>query len=545
MITRGAFGGQSLENSHINKRKTIGGKVLLGLFVFALALILVISAAVSYGLVVMTNRHVVEDAFDHAGIAAHVIRGNKVEEYLKTGQRDEYYHNIVIFLDSLRQEVDAKRISVLVPDEKGVTYLWDSEKLPEKPMFGVSESWTDDAMKQVIMSAYGKNITEARLDEDTFTTDDSIIVFSPLCNSRGDCVSVVAVEIDKPDSWTIVRQLILTVAGITMLLTAIVMAILYWVLQRRFLGPIDRLTKGAENMVANLDNDEPVEIEVDTDDELETLADAFNKMGVDIRQYIGELSEVTAEKERVGAELDIASKIQTGFLPKLTDEFTKDPAFDLGVSMNTAKEVGGDFYDFFFVDETHIGLAVADASGKGVPAALFSVVTKVLLKSAIKSGMSPLEALTDVNLKLMEGNDEGFFITAWLAVIDIETGEGVAANAGHEHPAIRQTGGFYELFRYKHSPALAMFEETVFTEHEFTMAPGDSFFMYSDGVTEAHNSEGKLFGEERLLLALNKDREADPATILSNVRKAIRAFSDGAPRFDDITMLAFRYNGKN
>ena len=183
-------------------------------------------------------------------------------------------------------------------------------------------------------------------------------------------------------------------------------------------------------------------------------------------------------------------------------------------------------------------------SGKGVPAALFMVIAKTLIKNRAIMGGSPAEVLTEVNNQLCEGNEAELFVTVWLAIIDLNTGKGIAANAGHEHPALRRKDGKFELIEYKHSPAVATMEGIRFREHEFELHPGDTVFEYSDGVTEATNAHNELFGNERLINALNIDPDAEPEALLKNVRREIDRFVADAPQFDDITMLGFRYNGK-
>ena len=200
-------------------------------------------------------------------------------------------------------------------------------------------------------------------------------------------------------------------------------------------------------------------------------------------------------------------------------------------------------YDFFLVDNDHIGLVMADVSGKGVPAALFMMVSRVLIKSHLQNGETPGEALSNVNEQLCEGNEAELFVTVWAAVIQISTGKGIASNAGHEHPALRRVGDDYAMVVYRHSPAVATMEGMRFREHEFQLNPGDSLFVYTDGVAEATNAQNELFGPDRTLEALNRDPDAEPKTILANVMAGIDAFVADAEQFDDITMLCFRYNG--
>ena len=280
-----------------------------------------------------------------------------------------------------------------------------------------------------------------------------------------------------------------------------------------------------------------------TGDEIEVLAESFAKQSARTMLYIDQIKRVTAEKERIGAELDMASKIQASQLPRLFPPFPNRKEFSLYASMTPAKEVGGDFYDFFMIDQDHIALVMADVSGKGVPAALLMMVARVLIKSGLQNGKSPAETLASVNNQLCEGNEEDFFVTVWLAVLDIPTGRGVAANAGHEHPTLRRADGSYELQIYRHSMPVGSMKGIPYRQHEFQMNPGDSLFVYTDGVAEATNAANELYGSDRMLDALNRDPDAQPEQILQNVMDDIERFVDGAEQFDDITMLCFRYDG--
>ena len=211
--------------------------------------------------------------------------------------------------------------------------------------------------------------------------------------------------------------------------------------------------------------------------------------------------------------------------------------------MDPAKEVGGDFYDFFLVDDDHLCMVMADVSGKGVPAALFMVIAKTLIKNQALLGRDPSEILYNVNNQLCDGNEVEMFVTVWLAVVELSTGKGKAANAGHEHPCLCRKGGKYELVEYRHSPAVAVMEGMKFREHDFELRPGDKLFVYTDGVPEATSAQKELFGSERMLDALNQDPEAEPAQVLVNVRAAVDGFVKEAEQFDDLTMLCLEYNG--
>ena len=314
------------------------------------------------------------------------------------------------------------------------------------------------------------------------------------------------------------------------------------IVSKRIVRPLEAITRrvrslGGKNLQFTMEK------EYRTGDEIEVLADAFAKLSAKTLQYVDEVKRITAEKERIGAELNMAKEIQASQLPRLFPPFPQRTEFDIYASMTPAREVGGDFYDFFLVDDDHIALVMADVSGKGVPAALFMMVSRVLIKSRLQSGETPSEALANVNNQLCEGNNAGFFVTVWLAVLEISTGKGIAANAGHEHPALRRANGQYELVTYRHSLAVATMEDVPFKQHEFSLQPGDSLFVYTDGVAEATNADNELFGTERMLVALNKDPDAPAKQILENVMDGIKQFVDGAEQFDDITMLCLKYRG--
>jgi sigma-B regulation protein RsbU (phosphoserine phosphatase) len=314
------------------------------------------------------------------------------------------------------------------------------------------------------------------------------------------------------------------------------------VLSKRIVRPLGLITKRVQSLGGD-DLQFKMEDAYRTGDEVEALADSFAKLSAKTLQYVDEVTRVTAEKERIGAELNMATAIQASQLPRLFPPFPDRSEFDLFASMDPAKEVGGDFYDFFLIDDDHIALVIADVSGKGVPAALFMMVSRLLLKSHLQSGESPSEALMNVNDQLCEGNDAEFFVTVWVAVVQLSTGKGIAANAGHEHPALRRANGSYELVVYRHSPALGLMDGIPFAQHDFVLRSGDSLFVYTDGVPEATSANNELFGNDRMLAALNDNPDAAPSEVLPAVRAGVDAFVGDAEQFDDLTMLCFKYIG--
>ncbi|WP_051227082.1 PP2C family protein-serine/threonine phosphatase [Butyrivibrio sp. MC2013] len=333
---------------------------------------------------------------------------------------------------------------------------------------------------------------------------------------------------------------------VTALVLIIFTFILYLLLNSQILQRIIRIERGVRSYAEQKDPAVAGEISANAGDadEIGSLAGSFAGMITELEDHMINLQRVTAEKERIDADLSIASKIQADMLPKIFPPFPERKDIDIYATMNPAKEVGGDFYDLFLVDADHLALVIADVSGKGVPASLFMVIAKTLIKNRLQMGEAPAEALANVNNQLCEGNDAELFVTVWAVVIDLKTGDVREVNAGHEYPAFKKAGGVFELIKTKHSPAVATIEGLSFRETFFHMDPGDMLFVYTDGVTEATNKDMELFGEKRLLKALNGNLGAAPKELLPAIKKEIDDFVGEAPQFDDITMLAFTYLGE-
>lgn len=283
--------------------------------------------------------------------------------------------------------------------------------------------------------------------------------------------------------------------------------------------------------------------EIDMRNEIGELAGDVTELAKEIDAYVDEISTITAEKERIGAELSLATEIQVSTLPHIFPPFPERDEFDIYAVMDPAREVGGDFYDFFLIDDDHLGLVMADVSGKGVPAALFMMISKIIVKNCAIIGMSPAQALSTANDMLCDNNRAEMFVTVWAGILEISTGKLIAANAGHEYPAIKKPGGKYELFRDEHGFVVAAMEGLEYKEYELQLEPGTALFLYTDGVPEATNPEKELFGTDRMIEALNTEPDADAEQVLRNVRVHVDRFVRDAEQFDDLTMMSLIYRG--
>lgn len=279
----------------------------------------------------------------------------------------------------------------------------------------------------------------------------------------------------------------------------------------------------------------------DSKDEIEVLAAAFMDMTQKMKQYIANIMEITAEKERIGAELNVATKIQADMLPKIFPAFPERTEFDVYAKMDPAKEVGGDFYDFFLIDDDHLAIVIADVSSKGVPAALFMVIAKTLIKNHALNQETPDDIFRRVNNQLCEGNEEGMFVTAWMGVLTISTGDFEFVNAGH-NPQLLLNTEKYDWIDANPGFVLAGLEGIPYQSQHIRLQHGARIFLYTDGVTEAQNRADELFGEDRLLESLAKNGAKPLEEMLTGVRADIDAFVGDAEQFDDITMLAFEYH---
>ncbi len=304
--------------------------------------------------------------------------------------------------------------------------------------------------------------------------------------------------------------------------------------------PLEKLKSEAARIGSG---DFSIKIHVESNDEIGQLAGSFNKMAGDLQQYVKELAHTTAEKQKIQSELTIAKQIQSSMLPRIFPAFPDRKDFDIYALMDPAKEIGGDFYDFFFVDNNNLALVMSDVSGKGISAALIMVIAKTLIKNQMQAGSSPAEAFEIVNNQLFENNDAGMFVTSFAGVINLRTGKFTYANAGHNPPLIyKDETDKYEWLKKPRGFVLGGMKNMKYTDSVLSIAKGDLLYLYTDGVTEAMNPANELFSEERLENILNdpNTKKLNLKELITSLRKDIDIFADGAERADDITMLAFR-----
>ncbi|MBQ9063854.1 MAG: SpoIIE family protein phosphatase [Blautia sp.] len=344
---------------------------------------------------------------------------------------------------------------------------------------------------------------------------------------------------DVYDTMEFVTYVRRNIISLLLIGVVFILLLLYCIVLR----PLSQMEKCMNEYEKDKDTGKVVErlSQIRSRNEIGVFADNFSQLAREMEHYTDEAARLAGESEKVATELNVAAKIQLDMLPAV---FPDRKDFSLYAVMDPAREVGGDFYDFYMRDPDHLVMTIADVSGKGVPAALFMAVSKAILKNRTLLGGTPADILADANNQLCEGNDADLFVTVWLGILTISTGELISANAGHEYPVMRTGSEPFHLIKSRHGMALGAMEGLRYRNETCTISPGDFIFVYTDGVPEATAQDESMFGTERLenILRSIPDEES-PGTVLKTVHKAVYDFVGEAPQFDDLTMLGLNYHG--
>ena len=391
-------------------------------------------------------------------------------------------------------------------------------------------STPDDMLKNNYFEGIQPDFGEPMI---SYYTDTYILTGMSYVVSDGKTLAAIGVEIPMPTLEDDMNNYIWKMIWVDLAALGAVLIIVIFLIVFLVTRPIKKVAKEAERFVS--DNAEVSEIlgKIRTHDEIQALSESLLSLEYGVRDYIDNIKTMTAEKEHISAELNVAKKIQTEMLPT---EFPESDRFDLYASMTPAKSVGGDFYDFFMLDDNRLALVMADVSGKGIPAALFMSITKTILKNCAEGAHTPSKALEATNNIICDVNKSGYFVTAWLGILDLKTGDLIYANAGHEYPAVK-CGGQYELIVSENCPPLGTMEDMEYFDERLTLLKGDSIFLYTDGVPEAKNADGLRFGLDRMLRVLNLNADLSSEDLLKAMKKDIDEFAGDIDPFDDVTMM--------
>jgi len=493
-----------------------------------------------------------DGAFRIADAAGTIVDADRMDRYARSGGTTWEYTKAWESLDKLCNASDATFIYVIRPDRPDyghITFLFSTmNRRSHYTMyeFGYVRETTNDEYRTKYRALY-EGTEERELvirDKGYIETDPHITAMIPLRDQNGQTQAILCVQRQMDELAEARRAYLRKVTLVLCVLSLLVIVGQGVYLHRVLLRPLRQITEEASRFSReNVAAEQKLRETIPNRDEIGLLAGSIDRMEEQIQSYMKDLTRITAEKERISTELSLATQIQAGMLPSIFPPFPNRREFALFASMDPAKEVGGDFYDFFLIDDDHLCIVMADVSGKGVPAALFMMASKIILASCAMLGRSAAEILTKTNEAVCSNNQQEMFVTVWLGILEISTGRLTAANAGHEYPALRRASGEFELYKDRHGLVIGAMDGARYKEYQLQLEPGDKLFVYTDGVPEATDGANRMFGAARMLQALNTARDAAPEEIVKTVRAAVDGFVRDAEQFDDITMLCMEYRG--
>ena len=518
-------------------------------------MVLAFALALSFVLIALSYFHYRDEMFDDykkfatdiAAVAASQIDPDNIRTWLDTGEPDEEYERTYDRLSRILENASIEYLYVVKPELTEVYYVLDTDPSEGAIPLGYHEPYYSGAFAENSAKMVRGEPIDPIISNEEYGWLMS--VYYPMRTSDGQPAGYVGVDVLMNDVMNDLSSYAWRMSWLMLALTAAFVAVMIFASNKLIATPIRKLSAAAKLFVEEEEAKETSETEIfhqltiRSQDEIGELYESLSQMEKDMNTYIRELVSVTSENERITAELSLANRIQTGMIPHIFPPFPGRSEFNLYAIMDPAKEVGGDFYDFYLIDEDHLCLVIADVSGKGVPAALFMMASKIILQSCAMLGSSPAEILMKTNQAICSNNQEEMFVTVWVGILEISTGRLTAANAGHEYPVVQHPGGKFSLYRDKHGFVLGGMDNLIFKEYEMQLEPGAKIFVYTDGVPEATNRKGEMFGIDRMVEALNKKADAAPEKVLKNVRKAVDGFVKDAEQFDDLTMLCMEYLG--
>lgn len=481
-----------------------------------------------------------------ADSAAAFVNGDHIDDYLAGEETDEYAltkHQLDVHCTKLNVslvyviKVDTSDYGSFVSVFNSVNNEVDHSQYTEWEI-GHERSTTNDEYRQKYKAIY----EQGSAYETVFClrTGDSahphMTTLVPIKNSSGEVTAIICIQRPVREMQAALHPYFLLILIGVILMVLAVSFIVARFMRRSIIKPVEKVSKEAARFAKEHSLGEPLG-QISRYNEILELAGSIDSMETDMVKYIKNLTSVTAERERMGAELSIAATIQSDALPDDFPAFPDRHEFDIYALMDPAREVGGDFYNFFLIDDDHLALVMADVSGKGIPGALFMMVTNILLSDRINTGDTPAEVLAAMNNGICEHNQADMFETVWLGILEISTGKIIAANAGHEYPAIFRKDGEFELFKDKHGFVLGGMPGMKYKEYELQLNEGDKLFLYTDGLPEATNIENQMLGTDGMIDALNRYKDGTPKEIIENVQKTVEVFVGEADQFDDLTML--------
>jgi len=466
-------------------------------------------------------------------------------EEANSGEGIDHYESLAFDYEVLSYDMQVARSGAVVTD---VYIQYDKD--------GVTRNLVDPNEDFLYLGSIEEELPEFAAMEDNgyFPATVHKSRYGWLCSAyvpikdteTGEAIAVVGADVDMNTIMQARKEFLVNSIIFVLLLTGLCILLNIFLIRRLAVDPLKKLTDAACGFAAvdrEYTKDDIIHVDIKSNDEIGDLYHEIQEMQSRIVDYTGRMTTYAAEQSRIGTELELANRIQMSILPEVGPEIKDRKEFLLRASMTPAKEVGGDFYNFFLIDKDHLGLVMEDVSGKGVPAALFMMASMILLKDLAVPGRKPSEILTQANNDICRNNKAKMFVTVWLGILEISTGLMTCASAGHEFPALRGSDKTFRLFKDPHGFVLGGMEDMKYKDYELKLSPGDALFVYTDGVPEANDAAGAFFGTDRMEEALNLAQPGHPKDILMKVRESVETFAGGAEQFDDMTMMCLEYCG--
>ena len=538
--------------------------------VFCTLFAIILCGSVGYIGYVNYSSNMIRKYQDYAGTLIKFIErkfeDNNIISLLDGEAMDENYESMRHELNQLKESADADYIYSLYFKEKGdidsMSYVINGVTAQEIAEAGgeeaaysyLGELCGEDDFDREMKEHFLECIESGNRDVNYYVNNTAEYGYQLTCYKaifgEGDNALIIAVDISMNEINSNRIQYVRNVSILSVALLVLFLIAFIGITDRSVVKPVMRMEESSRDFVEQTRRiQSPDELQFRpvpscSKDEIEVLRQSIEDMAEGIRSYMVDLERVTEEKGKITAELDVATNIQLSMLPRIFPAFPEREDFDVYASIATAKEVGGDFYDFYMIGSDRLCVTIADVSGKGVPAALFMVIAKTLLKDHMLLGKEPAQAFMDVNDLLAESNEQDMFVTVWMAVIDLAAMKAKVVNAGHNPPLLKHPDGEFEYCNIKPGFVLGAMEGMPYQETELDLAPGDVFYLYTDGITEANNTAEELYGEDRLQECLNRCGTEDLKSLLEKVKADIDGFVGEAPQFDDMTMVTFKVKGK-
>lgn len=469
------------------------------------------------------------------------------EEYVQTAQK----------LATLRKGMEANDIFFVYVDKEELL-SYDGNKEEWEPLSYLFDCYTVEKYSYVLgdrgpinpefideansILNSGEKSSNYFISESEYGYNTSVLL--PIINEEGTVIALLGVEVPMSTITEVLRQYIIYAVLITVVLVIvfIIIYVIYW--YKSVIMPINRI---AAETAGFIENDNKVSnnlSNIRTKDEIQNLAESILKMQKDINEYIDNITHITAEKERIGAEMSVATNIQLSMLPCIFPAFPERTEFDIYVKFAASKEMGGTFYDFFLVDQNHLAMVIGEIMGQGIPAALLMMITKTVIKNYAQLGYSPAKVFAETNNQLSESN-EGMLTTAFLGIIDLRSGEFTYVNAGHSVPLLKHAGGEFDWLSTKDCFVLGSMDGVPYWQQSVQLAQGDLLFLYTKGLVEAENRKQVQYSAEHMQMRLNQAmREAYGLKEITQIMEQdVERFLDGESRKQDIVMMLFRYLG--